>query len=92
MCVCVRVCVCVCSEPLPLDSVELSDCSPAPETGVVFQIRSPDRNIYTRVNISYMEGPQPRYMLYKGAVCYVCVCVSARVTNTFLCMLICNYF
>uniref|UniRef100_A0A8C2GPK8 Protein tyrosine phosphatase receptor type O n=1 Tax=Cyprinus carpio TaxID=7962 RepID=A0A8C2GPK8_CYPCA len=51
--------------PLPLDSVEMSDYSPAPETGVVFQIRSPDRNIYTRVNISYMEGHQPRYMLYK---------------------------
>uniref|UniRef100_A0A8C1L857 Protein tyrosine phosphatase receptor type O n=1 Tax=Cyprinus carpio TaxID=7962 RepID=A0A8C1L857_CYPCA len=51
--------------PLPLDSVEMSDYSLAPETGVVFQIRSPDRNIYTRVNISYMEGHQPRYMLYK---------------------------
>uniref|UniRef100_A0A672NG68 protein-tyrosine-phosphatase n=1 Tax=Sinocyclocheilus grahami TaxID=75366 RepID=A0A672NG68_SINGR len=51
--------------PLPLDSVEISDYGPAPETGVVFQIRSPDRNIYTRVNISYMEGRQPRYMLYK---------------------------
>uniref|UniRef100_A0A673FQR8 Receptor-type tyrosine-protein phosphatase O-like n=1 Tax=Sinocyclocheilus rhinocerous TaxID=307959 RepID=A0A673FQR8_9TELE len=53
------------SQPLPLDSVEISDYGPAPETGVVFQIRSPDRNIYTRVNISYMEGRQPRYMLYK---------------------------
>uniref|UniRef100_A0A672NZC3 Protein tyrosine phosphatase receptor type O n=1 Tax=Sinocyclocheilus grahami TaxID=75366 RepID=A0A672NZC3_SINGR len=51
--------------PLPLDSIEMSDYSPAPETGVMFQIRSPDRNIYTRVNISYMEGRQPRYMLYK---------------------------
>uniref|UniRef100_A0A671PL07 Receptor-type tyrosine-protein phosphatase O-like n=1 Tax=Sinocyclocheilus anshuiensis TaxID=1608454 RepID=A0A671PL07_9TELE len=51
--------------PLPLDSIEMSDYSPAPETGVVFQIRSPDRNIYTRVNISYMEGRQPHYMLYK---------------------------
>ncbi|XP_058630358.1 receptor-type tyrosine-protein phosphatase O isoform X4 [Onychostoma macrolepis] len=55
----------VLTKPLPLDSVEMSDYSPAPETGVVFQIRSPDRNIYTRVNISYMEGHQPRYMLYK---------------------------
>ncbi|XP_016431293.1 receptor-type tyrosine-protein phosphatase O-like [Sinocyclocheilus rhinocerous] len=55
----------VLTKPLPLDSIEMSDYSPAPETGVVFQIRSPDRNIYTRVNISYMEGRQPRYMLYK---------------------------
>ncbi|XP_052409995.1 receptor-type tyrosine-protein phosphatase O isoform X4 [Carassius gibelio] len=55
----------VLTKPLPLDSVEMSDYSLAPETGVVFQIRSPDRNIYTRVNISYMEGRQPRYMLYK---------------------------
>ncbi|XP_026066048.1 receptor-type tyrosine-protein phosphatase O isoform X3 [Carassius auratus] len=55
----------VLTKPLPLDSVEMSDYSLAPETGVVFQIRSPDRNIYTRVNISYMEGDQPRYMLYK---------------------------
>ncbi|KTG04162.1 hypothetical protein cypCar_00016660 [Cyprinus carpio] len=55
----------VLTKPLPLDSVEMSDYSLAPETGVVFQIRSPDRNIYTRVNISYMEGHQPRYMLYK---------------------------
>uniref|UniRef100_A0A672NIV8 protein-tyrosine-phosphatase n=1 Tax=Sinocyclocheilus grahami TaxID=75366 RepID=A0A672NIV8_SINGR len=55
----------VLTKPLPLDSVEISDYGPAPETGVVFQIRSPDRNIYTRVNISYMEGRQPRYMLYK---------------------------
>uniref|UniRef100_A0A671PKU9 Receptor-type tyrosine-protein phosphatase O-like n=1 Tax=Sinocyclocheilus anshuiensis TaxID=1608454 RepID=A0A671PKU9_9TELE len=55
----------VLTKPLPLDSIEMSDYSPAPETGVVFQIRSPDRNIYTRVNISYMEGRQPHYMLYK---------------------------
>uniref|UniRef100_A0A672NWX0 Protein tyrosine phosphatase receptor type O n=1 Tax=Sinocyclocheilus grahami TaxID=75366 RepID=A0A672NWX0_SINGR len=55
----------VLTKPLPLDSIEMSDYSPAPETGVMFQIRSPDRNIYTRVNISYMEGRQPRYMLYK---------------------------
>uniref|UniRef100_A0A8C1R9J0 Protein tyrosine phosphatase receptor type O n=1 Tax=Cyprinus carpio TaxID=7962 RepID=A0A8C1R9J0_CYPCA len=55
----------VLTKPLPLDSVEMSDYGPAPETGVVFQIRSPDRNIYTRVNISYIEGRQPRYMLYK---------------------------
>uniref|UniRef100_A0A8C1B9Y6 Protein-tyrosine-phosphatase n=1 Tax=Cyprinus carpio carpio TaxID=630221 RepID=A0A8C1B9Y6_CYPCA len=55
----------VLTKPLPLDSVEMSDYGPAPETGVVFHIRSPDRNIYTRVNISYIEGRQPRYMLYK---------------------------
>uniref|UniRef100_A0A8C1Z4G3 Protein tyrosine phosphatase receptor type O n=1 Tax=Cyprinus carpio TaxID=7962 RepID=A0A8C1Z4G3_CYPCA len=55
----------VLTKPLPLDSIEMSDYGPAPETGVVFQIHSPDRNIYTRVNISYMEGRQPRYMLYK---------------------------
>lgn len=85
--------MCVCSEPLPLDSVEMSDYASAPETGVVFQIRSPDRNIYTRVNISYVEGRQPRYMLYKGTVCCACVtCVFQHVTRLFLCdtrMLMC---
>ncbi|XP_051746750.1 receptor-type tyrosine-protein phosphatase O isoform X2 [Ctenopharyngodon idella] len=55
----------VLTKPLPLDSVEISDYGPSPETGVVFQIRSPDRNIYTRVNISFTEGRQQRYMLYK---------------------------
>ncbi|XP_073801992.1 receptor-type tyrosine-protein phosphatase O isoform X2 [Danio rerio] len=53
------------TQPLPLDSVEMWDYAPSPETAVVFQIRSPDRNIFTRVNISYTEGHQRRYMLYK---------------------------
>ncbi|XP_067283475.1 receptor-type tyrosine-protein phosphatase O isoform X3 [Pseudorasbora parva] len=55
----------VLTKPLPLESVEMSDYGPSPETAVVFQIRSPARNIYTRVNISYTEGRQQRYILYK---------------------------
>ncbi|XP_051546505.1 receptor-type tyrosine-protein phosphatase O-like isoform X2 [Myxocyprinus asiaticus] len=55
----------VLTKPLPLDWVQISDYSAAPETGVVFHISSPKRNIYTRVNISYSEGRQQRFMLYK---------------------------
>lgn len=54
------------SEPLPLESVHISDYQPAPETGVVFALHSPERNIYSRVNISYSEGTERRFMLYKG--------------------------
>lgn len=55
----------VLTKPLPLDSVQILDYKPAPETGVVFEIRSPAKNIFTRVNISYAEGRDQRYMLYK---------------------------
>lgn len=58
--------VCVCSEPFPLDAVHVSDYAAAPETAVVFHITSPERNIYTRVNISYTEAHHQHYMLYKG--------------------------
>lgn len=54
------------SEPLPLESVQISDYQPAPETGVVFELRSPERNSFSRVNISYSEGREQRFMLYKG--------------------------
>lgn len=54
------------SEPLPLESVQISDYQPAPEIGVVFELRSPERNSFTRVNISYSEGSEQRFMLYKG--------------------------
>ncbi|XP_055046652.1 receptor-type tyrosine-protein phosphatase O isoform X2 [Misgurnus anguillicaudatus] len=53
------------TKPLPLDSVQISDYGPSPETAVVFHISSPERNVYTRVNISYTEGHHQRYMLYK---------------------------
>ncbi|XP_051544364.1 receptor-type tyrosine-protein phosphatase O-like isoform X1 [Myxocyprinus asiaticus] len=53
------------TKPLPLDRVEISDYAASPETGVLFHISSPERNIYTRVNISYSEGRQQRFMLYK---------------------------
>ncbi|KAM9468364.1 receptor-type tyrosine-protein phosphatase O isoform 2-T2 [Clarias gariepinus] len=53
------------TKPLPLESVQISDYQPAPETGVVFELRSPERNSFTRVNISYSEGSEQRFMLYK---------------------------
>ncbi|XP_026779224.3 receptor-type tyrosine-protein phosphatase O isoform X2 [Pangasianodon hypophthalmus] len=53
------------TKPLPLESVQISDYQPAPETGVVFELRSPERNSFSRVNISYSEGREQRFMLYK---------------------------
>ncbi|KAL2102898.1 hypothetical protein ACEWY4_002066 [Coilia grayii] len=53
------------TKPLPLDSVLISDYKTSPETGVVFEINSPERNVFSRVNISYTEGREQRYMLYK---------------------------
>lgn len=55
----------VLTEPLPLDAVHVSDYGLAPETAVVFHISSPERNVYTRVNISYTEAHHRHYMLYK---------------------------
>lgn len=85
-CVCVsytsspepRDTVCVCSEPLPLDAVHVSDFGPAPETAVVFHISSPEKNIYTRVNISYTEAHHRHYMLYKGTADAVMSSPSCR--------------
>ncbi|KAK3544452.1 hypothetical protein QTP86_012435 [Hemibagrus guttatus] len=53
------------TKPLPLESVQISDYQPAPETGVVFELRWPERNSFSRVNISYSEGREQRFMLYK---------------------------
>lgn len=54
------------SEPLPVRRVQLSDYKESPETGVVFEIDAPARNVFSRVNISYTEGQERRSMLYKG--------------------------
>ncbi|CAL8234601.1 unnamed protein product, partial [Boreogadus saida] len=51
--------------PLPVDSATISDYREAPETGVVFEISSPPNNVFSRVNISYVEGSDVRSMLYK---------------------------
>lgn len=54
-------------EPLPVTSVSIYDYKPSPETGVLFEIRYPEKyNVFTRVNISYWEGKDYRTMLYKG--------------------------
>ncbi|XP_045074753.1 receptor-type tyrosine-protein phosphatase O, partial [Coregonus clupeaformis] len=50
---------------VPVDSVVISDYGEAPETGVVFEISSPENNVFSRVNISYAEGREQRSMLYK---------------------------
>uniref|UniRef100_A0AAY4E4G0 Protein-tyrosine-phosphatase n=1 Tax=Denticeps clupeoides TaxID=299321 RepID=A0AAY4E4G0_9TELE len=55
----------VLTKPLPLDSVLISDYKPSPETSVVFEISSPENNVFSRVNISYAEGTELRSMLYK---------------------------
>ncbi|KAJ0012710.1 hypothetical protein NQD34_017044 [Periophthalmus magnuspinnatus] len=57
--------VSVLTKPLPLRSVRLSDYKESPETGVVFQIEPPPGNVFSRVNISYTEGQERRFMLYK---------------------------
>jgi hypothetical protein len=49
-----------------VDSVVITDYPEAPETGVVFEISSPENNVFSRVNISYAEGQEQRSMLYKG--------------------------
>uniref|UniRef100_A0A3Q1H3B0 protein-tyrosine-phosphatase n=1 Tax=Anabas testudineus TaxID=64144 RepID=A0A3Q1H3B0_ANATE len=51
--------------PLPVRRVQLSDYKESPETGVVFEIDAPARNVFSRVNISYTEGQERRSMLYK---------------------------
>lgn len=57
--------VSVLTKPLPLHSVRISDYKESPETGVVFQIGPPPGNVFSRVNISYTEGQERRFMLYK---------------------------
>ncbi|KAJ3612337.1 hypothetical protein NHX12_020613, partial [Muraenolepis orangiensis] len=53
------------TRPLAVDTALISDYREAPETGVVFEISSPANNAFSRVNISYVEGTEPRSMLYK---------------------------
>ncbi|XP_027009703.2 receptor-type tyrosine-protein phosphatase O isoform X2 [Tachysurus fulvidraco] len=53
------------TKPLPLESVQISDYQPDPETGVVFELRWPERNSFSRVNISYSEDREQRFILYK---------------------------
>lgn len=55
----------VLTKPLPLHSVRIYDYKESPETGVVFQIEPPAGNVFSRVNISYTEGQERRFMLYK---------------------------
>ncbi|KAM4614618.1 receptor-type tyrosine-protein phosphatase O [Polymixia lowei] len=57
--------VSVLTRPLPVDGVLISDYKESPETGVVFEMSSPANNFFSRVNISYTEGAEPRSMLYK---------------------------
>ncbi|XP_040886316.1 receptor-type tyrosine-protein phosphatase O isoform X1 [Toxotes jaculatrix] len=55
----------VLTKPLPVHTVQISDYKESPETGVVFEIDPPARNVFSRVNISYTEGQERRSMLYK---------------------------
>ncbi|XP_063762021.1 receptor-type tyrosine-protein phosphatase O isoform X2 [Eleginops maclovinus] len=55
----------VLTKPLPVHSVHIWDYRESPETGVVFQLQPPEGSVFSRVNISYSEGEEPRYMLYK---------------------------
>uniref|UniRef100_A0A674DRK0 Protein tyrosine phosphatase receptor type O n=1 Tax=Salmo trutta TaxID=8032 RepID=A0A674DRK0_SALTR len=57
--------VSILTKPRPVDSVVITDYREAPETGVVFEISSPENNVFSRVNISYAEGREQRSMLYK---------------------------
>ncbi|XP_004564959.2 receptor-type tyrosine-protein phosphatase O isoform X2 [Maylandia zebra] len=57
--------VAVLTKPLPVRSAQILDYKEAPETGVVFEIDPPTRNVFSRVNISYAEGQERRSMLYK---------------------------
>ncbi|XP_060885217.1 receptor-type tyrosine-protein phosphatase O isoform X1 [Labrus mixtus] len=55
----------VLTKPLPVRSAHIADFKDSPETGVVFQIDPPPGNVFSRVNISFTEGHDRRYMLYK---------------------------
>ncbi|KAM6962075.1 receptor-type tyrosine-protein phosphatase O isoform 1-T1 [Tautogolabrus adspersus] len=55
----------VLTKPLPVRSAHIADFKDTPETGVVFQIDLPPGNVFSRVNISFTEGHDRRYMLYK---------------------------
>ncbi|KAL4659361.1 receptor-type tyrosine-protein phosphatase O [Arapaima gigas] len=53
------------TKPLPVNSVSIQDYKASPETGVVFEMKYAENSVFTRVNISYLEGKEPRSMLYK---------------------------
>ncbi|KAG2469497.1 PTPRO phosphatase, partial [Polypterus senegalus] len=56
----------VLTKPLPVNWVSIYDYKPSPETGVIFEIKYPEKyNLFTRVNISYLESTEPRSILYK---------------------------
>ncbi|XP_028663927.1 receptor-type tyrosine-protein phosphatase O isoform X1 [Erpetoichthys calabaricus] len=56
----------VLTKPLPVNWVSIHDYKPSPETGVIFEIKYPEKyNLFTRVNISYLESTEPRSILYK---------------------------
>ncbi|KAE8281138.1 Receptor-type tyrosine-protein phosphatase O [Larimichthys crocea] len=57
--------VSVLTKPLPVLTAHISDYKESPETGVVFEIEPPAGNVFSRVNISYIEGQERRSMLYK---------------------------
>ncbi|XP_066580446.1 receptor-type tyrosine-protein phosphatase O isoform X2 [Amia ocellicauda] len=58
--------VTVLTKPLPVNSVSIHDFQPSPETGVIFEFKCAEKhNVFTRVNISYLEGREQRSMLYK---------------------------
>ncbi|XP_029017553.1 receptor-type tyrosine-protein phosphatase O isoform X2 [Betta splendens] len=55
----------VLTKPLPVRAVQISDYKESPETGVVFEIDTAARNVFSRVNITFTEGQERRSMLYK---------------------------
>ncbi|XP_041111287.1 receptor-type tyrosine-protein phosphatase O-like [Polyodon spathula] len=58
--------VTVLTKPLPVTNVLIHDYKPSPEKGVIFEIKYPEKfNVFTRVNISYLEDKEQRSMLYK---------------------------
>ncbi|XP_072566306.1 receptor-type tyrosine-protein phosphatase O-like isoform X1 [Paramormyrops kingsleyae] len=57
--------VSILTRPLPVDSVLIHDYKPSPETGIVFEMKYAENNIFTRVNISYLERQEHRWILYK---------------------------
>ncbi|XP_033887953.2 receptor-type tyrosine-protein phosphatase O-like isoform X1 [Acipenser ruthenus] len=58
--------VTILTKPLPVTSVLIHDYKLSPEKGVIFELKYPEKfNVFTRVNISYLEDKEPRSMLYK---------------------------
>ncbi|XP_077324710.1 receptor-type tyrosine-protein phosphatase O isoform X3 [Lithobates pipiens] len=58
--------VTVLTKPLSVSQLSVHDYKPSPETGVVFEVKYPEKfNVFSRVNISYWEGNNFRSVLYK---------------------------